>query len=352
MTYHEDIENRFAASLEKDKGTFAKPWLVSWAYQDKKTKLGLSYSSNLPQDFFGYNGPSDLLRWFDWIKRDKTVDYFDDDQVLPLVELSRAYDERITRSHSLSFDTADYTDTIGRYNAQDFLFQNFYPVPARYAVRRVLDFGAGYGRQANIWTQKHGDLVWVAMDAIPLSYCLQHLYYSQLPAPLKDYVIDPSSFDIGASPGIYHLPTWRHDLLPDSFFDMITCVQVLQEIDAKLLRFMLGVFHRTLKPGGFVYIRDHDLFWQPAHRLDLNRIMPRMGFELEFRPHVRNMDDIHGVPRIWRKQDPAVIEVRHPSTRSRVTQRIIDIDLRLGGGLTRVFKLLKKWKQARRQREA
>jgi hypothetical protein len=163
------------------------------------------------------------------------------------------------------------------------------------------------------------------MDAIPLPYCLQHLYYSQLLCVFNEYVNNTTAFEICDEPGAYHLPTWRYDLLPDSFFDMIICVQVLQELNPKLVRFMIDQFRRTLKPGGALYIRDHDLLWQPAHKIDLNRYLPKWGFRLEFRPHIIDGKDIHGLPRIWRKEHPEVLFRRTPFTGSGVIKGLRDI---------------------------
>jgi SAM-dependent methyltransferase len=142
------------------------------------------------------------------------------------------------------------------------------------------------------------------MDAIPLGYCLQHLYYSSLSPQLKDYVISPAEFAI-AGPGFYHLPTWRTDLLATSSFDMVICVQVLQELSPRLLEHMLAVFQRVLKPGGALYIRDHEN-WGAGHHRNVTALLSRLGFVLEFKPHVQDRRDIHGIPRLWRKRDREV----------------------------------------------
>jgi SAM-dependent methyltransferase len=284
--------------------------MVTWEYQDINVKRNQKYPDDLPNDFYQYNGPNEITKWFNWISHQKKPDYFRKAELSPLIELSKKYDYKLLDKFSLEFEKRKYEEFIGRYNAQDYLFQNGYRTPERYKINKILDFGAGYGRQSNIWTQKRKDIIFVGMDAIPLPYCLQHLYYSHLDFPYYEYVIKPSNFRIDKKSGIYHLPTWRCDLLPKSFFDMVICVQVLQELNIKLLKYVIDIIHNVLKPGGCLYIRDDDN-WKPTHRLNLNKYLPKKGFVLEYKPHLKHNIDIHGVPRIWRKIDPKVINSQY-----------------------------------------
>jgi SAM-dependent methyltransferase len=156
--------------------------------------------------------------------------------------------------------TGDYEFRhVDEYNAVDFLLQILYPVPERMRPKRVLDFGAGYGRQMNLWSGVH-DLSYVAVDAIELPYTLQSFYLSQFDLPVYEYV-NGWRGNVGGKPGIYHLPTWRIDLLPDAFFDLVICTQVLQEIPATMVQRSIQTFRRCLKTGGALYIRD--LGWLP-----------------------------------------------------------------------------------------
>ena len=43
-----------------------RPFLISWEHQEKGQKLGASYADDMPQDFWRYDGPPDLVRWFNW----------------------------------------------------------------------------------------------------------------------------------------------------------------------------------------------------------------------------------------------------------------------------------------------
>lgn len=247
------------------------------------------------------------MPWYNWQKVPKP-DYFDQDKVNELIEKSTAFDTKLLASQGLDFDFSNYDQCIARNNAQDFILANFYPMQSAENGLRVLDFGAGYGRQANLWTQEADeDLVFVAVDAIPKSYCLQHLYYSNTDRTFHDYAVERDNFKLDDNAkGIYHLPTWRFDLIPDNYFDKILVVQVLQELNEPLVKYVIGQFKRILKDTGILYIRDHMNAWRPTHKLDVDEHLASHGFTLEFKPHIVDKKDLHGIPRMWRKTNPEV----------------------------------------------
>ncbi|MEM8891023.1 MAG: methyltransferase domain-containing protein [Bacteroidota bacterium] len=337
MAYLENILNRFKEVYEKDKAKYIPRWVASWSYQDKKQT---KYEGDLPQDFYQFNGAEDFRKWFHWQFSVDRPDYFKDPRLEQWQELSRAFDQRIFANHNLEFpDVNTYDAVVGRNNAQDYLLTHLYPVPDRYQIKKVLDFGAGFGRQANLWTQLNDELVMVSMDAIPKSYCLQHFYYSQAEYPLYEYAEDPDNFSLNLDQkGIYHLPTWRLDLLPDNSFDMVLCVQVLPELGGKLVRHMIENFYRILKPGGALYLRDNDEAWKPANKMNLNHYLPDHGFDLEFRAHVVNKEDILGMPRIWRKKDPKVMASRVRTQKQKLRDLAWEADALSQGRLRKLYK--------------
>ena len=219
--------------------------------------------------------------------------------------MSLEHDRRILDEAGIDFDFTTYR-SVGRANAQDFVFQNLYPCPERQAISRVLDFGAGWGRQSNLWSQQRSEsLIMLAMEAVPQSYCVQNFYYAANDIPFQDYITFGELNISDDRPGIYHCPTWRWDLVPSNFFDLVICCQVLPELSPNLAHFAVQLFLQVLKPGGALYIRDHDQAFNPSG-IDLNAYLREQGFVLEFRPHVIDRDEIHGIPRIWRKPEPRV----------------------------------------------
>ncbi|MEM7369280.1 MAG: class I SAM-dependent methyltransferase [Bacteroidota bacterium] len=333
------ILETFQQVMTQDRDRYIKPWLVGWAYQDKKQTR---YSGNLPQDFYQYNGPEDLEKWFHWQISADRPSYFSPEKVSSLVDQSRAFDQALFDRLGLNFpEQQQYDRIIGSNNAQDYYLTHFYDVPERNQVKKVLDFGAGFGRQANLWSQKEEELLYIGMDAIPKSYCLQNLYYRSIDPNFREYVDQPAGFSVNLDqPGLYHLPTWRTDLIPDNSLDMVLCVQVLPELNGRLVRHMIDVFQRVLKPGGALYLRDHDQKWKPGYKFNLNHYLPQKGFALEFRPHIVDREDLAGVPRIWRKVDPRVQQSQEQTRKERMRQWVFELDALTNGKLRSIYKRL------------
>jgi len=187
---------------------------------------------------------------------------------------------------------------ISHYTAIDYKFQNI----TGKDISNILDFGSGIGRQAFHWCSQAG-INFVSVDATESLYLLQNKVYSLLfPDKLREYFYEPQRFlqdnFFASRDTLYHLPTWRLDLLPDKYFDMITCVQVLQEISKETLHYVLSQFRRIIKKGGFLYIRDNE-FWTPTHKIRVGRELFKQGWELVFRYTGEEGKDIEGVPRLW-----------------------------------------------------
>lgn len=187
------------------------------------------------------------------------------------------------------------------YNMTDWVLLHAYPRPLTDRLDRVLDFGAGFGRQAALWLSRQPSALYAAIDSIELPYLLQALYLEAGGGTVTEYLDDPDGFLLAGTEGAFHLPGWRHDLLPDGFFDAVLCVQVLPELNETILFHTLQVIRRVLRPGGVLYIRDHASAWHPGHQQDLDGLLPGLGFELEFAPRWRDRNDVHGLPRVYRR---------------------------------------------------
>ncbi|RMG39427.1 MAG: hypothetical protein D6719_13360, partial [Candidatus Dadabacteria bacterium] len=227
MRYVENIFELFKAAYDRDTPEYNKPWISSWPYQEHAGPKPENAEKNLPVDFFTFNGPKEFIPWFNWSLSPKP-DYFPSSLVEPLIQKSNDFDSKLLKTFGLQYDLEKHRDAIARNNAQDYILMNAYPMPGPQVGKRILDFGAGNGRQANLLSQLEDEqLVYIGVDAIPKSYCLQHLYYSVTDRPFYDYVVDPTSTVLDDnSRGIYHLPTWRFDLIPDNYVDKIVTVQV------------------------------------------------------------------------------------------------------------------------------
>ncbi len=338
ISYRQDILDLFKKTFDKDE-SFIDDWIVSWEYQEKRKKRKVNYGEGLPEEFYTYDNPSDIHQWVNWMLNVEKSNFLDNEQFRAWTDHCYKYDQKIFKNTNYETSEEIYRKGLGLYNAQDYFFANLIPYPGDNDSLKVLDFGAGFGRQSNLWTGYNKNTIYVGMDAIPKSYCLQHYYYASGGNLRQDYIVDPESFTLeNAESGIHHLPTWRWDLLPDGYFDKIILVQVLQEMNSKLARKMIKTFHRVLKPGGSLYIRDNDSQFRPAHRLDTNKLISDSGFTLEYRGHLQHKRDLHGIPRIWRKTDPEVLKSQEITMKQRANELMLDIDALTKGKLKKLVK--------------
>jgi len=297
--------DRFIQVLEKDRKSYNFPdWMASWSYQEFLTER----RGHADMDTGAFLGPANIKQWLDFTASGMSAyDYLSPERMAPVVQKSLNFDKAFLNAHGLEHDDQCLLK-VAAYNAEDYIFQNFYPVPERQKIKRILDFGGGYGRQINLWSGDENLEDFVMVDAIPNSYCMQSVYCRSSGLDVNEYLDAPDTMTIRPSsePTVHHLPTWRLDLLPDEYFDAITCIQVLTELNSSLCLYVLQQFHRVLRPGGMLYIRDHDSRFAP-NKISLPAVLPNFGFVLEFRPHGVDQKEIHGIPKIWRKLYPPAI---------------------------------------------
>lgn len=179
-------------------------------------------------------------------------------------------------------------------------------------VKTVLDFGSGYGRLGAVFAGPARGGNFIAVDCIEISYLLQNLFLS-LMAPGRfyeycDYAFERRDFFVNLDKEnlVYHLPSWRLDLVPDKKVDLVTSVFVLPEINQFALLDFIQQAKRIVRPGGYIYLRDHlyhkgDDGHQGAHRLDTSVLLEKAGFEQIYEGNYRDNEEIYGIPRIYKK---------------------------------------------------
>ena len=150
------LEERFKEALKRDSAR-APEWMVRWDYQRILKKRKRASLEGVVDDFFRFGGAGDLVKWMGWFREDYP-DFIADERIASLVKASLANDEAILAKLGLTADLSAYEKRVGINNAHDYLLPNCLPVPARNRIRTVLDFGAGYGRQANLWTTQGNDV--------------------------------------------------------------------------------------------------------------------------------------------------------------------------------------------------
>tara|TARA_B100000315_G_C14464017_1_gene535083 strand:- start:1 stop:1056 length:1056 start_codon:yes stop_codon:yes gene_type:complete len=272
----------------KREDKFIKPWI----------EKGRSYI-NFQETFYH------TLRWYKlWkIKNFNHLGWRLDDGIID--NIKQKFSLLIKYALELNGDKAssDYFKQydpciISRYTAIDYKFQNITGAD----INNVLDFGSGIGRQAFQWCSRP-NVNFFSIDVTESLYLLQNEVYNLLfPEKLREYFYDPQRFqkaDFYSGKGkLYHMPTWKMDLLPDNYFDLIVCVQVLQEINETTLSYALQQFRRIIKKNGLLFIRDKE-FWTPAHKVRVGRELLKQGWELSFKYAGDEGIDIEGVPRLW-----------------------------------------------------
>ena len=307
-----DAMSRFEDVAQRDKRQLELPdYLARWLFVERLHARGVrKYMS-----FDAYLGPSHIVNYFHWIMNARFNDFFDRDTIDDLVKISVRNDMAVLDCYGLTVPAHGLAN-VGRYNAQDFLYQRAYAVPDRLKVRTMLDFGAGHGRMANL-NLRHDDhsrriQAYIAVDGIAASYLTQSAYFRGLSLRVWDYFDhrdeDPTVEVIERAlqeNDVIHLPTWRLDLVPDGVVDMVNCVQVLKELPSALVVYAIRQFRRVTQKAGAIYLRDHLQFHNPNH-MPVDQILEAEGFRVEYAPQLIDRVETHGLPRIWRKLDPDI----------------------------------------------
>jgi len=162
----------------------------------------------------------------------------------------------------------------------------------------VVDFGPGAGRLSAQWTVQGA--TYIGVEGIPETYCIQKQFYSLVYDKFVDYLDKPDLKIKPDSKILYHIPSWRQELIPDKSVDLVSTVQVLGELRPEMLNFTVDQFARIIKPGGFLYIRDHGKRHNP-NKMNIPETVAARGFELLFEPDYTDLEDVHGIPKLWKR---------------------------------------------------
>ena len=158
--------------------------------------------------------------------------------------------------HELQFDLAETA-----FDWRTML--KFKSLPAR-----ILDFGAGGGRQCVSAFLCHPDNIYTAVDSVLASYVVQNLVYSFIDALRpKSRFVDFLDFETAclplprieeAEPGaLFHAPGWfEKDPLPSRFYDIIMACHVHNELSGSDFLRLMGAVEKCLADEGIFYVRS------------------------------------------------------------------------------------------------
>lgn len=308
----EEASRIFDETAKRDQAKLNYPdFLTRWLFVELLTARG----ARKEMSFDAFVGPQHIQRYFSWIMRTDFGTYFEEEQLAPLIQASIQNDRKVAEKYDLKIP-ADGMKNVALYNAQDYLLQRSYYVPARNKIRIMLDFGAGHGRMSNLNVASAPDIPavegYIAVDGISASYLTQASYFKALGLKVWEY-FDQHQDDLDSinmaeiveTHDVVHLPTWRMDLIPDGLVNFVNCVQVLKELPAELTAYAIREFGRVSADSGAFYVRDHPMYHNPNH-MPVDHLAEASGFRLEFHPQVIDRKEVHGVPRIYRKLDPSI----------------------------------------------
>lgn len=285
---------------------FLAGWLEGWVERNELSADSRKPWSVKGREFISFHETLyHALYWYQQFKSYKFKPFgFQIDQNV-IINIRNKFEKVIT--HALNGNReGSYNEYLEKYDlsplsiytAIDYKFQNITGA----GIHNILDFGSGIGRQAFQWCC-NGSTNFYSIDVIESLYLLQNKIYQILfPDKIIEYFLDPENFSkldfSNETNKLFHLPTWKIEILPDNYFDMIICVQVLQEISGRTLMYLLDEFRRIIKKNGFLYIRDNE-FWTPVHRIRIGRELLKQGWELVYRYPGQEGADICGIPRLW-----------------------------------------------------
>jgi SAM-dependent methyltransferase len=330
-------DNAFRAAFDRDRslGLLPDPAVADWRYI-RRTRHDVDQPLA-----FEYHGPEDLVHWiadrFDrldhggfegarsrsfWAGRPS---YLPGGEGL-LARSAAAHKRLIDALDGVEYE-ADLHHPQDIYNVQDF----HYCTALGSGIRSVLDYGAGYGRQAFLFaTELDGARAhYIAVDAIEQPYMVQRWVFEQLGLARWDYVDDPTptrrsvESALEGPSGTLHVPTWRLDLLPEESVDLVLFVWSLYEMSGEAARSALAGCARLVRPGGYVYIRDvpHSV----SYRFDPEQRLEQDGFELVYASQTIAGDELHGHQRLYRRlgahRRSRVVRTLRPGVRRRRATR-------------------------------
>ena len=269
-----------------------------------------TYREDVKSRMQNYTSKYDLLGWFGyWTEKERLMSPFKNTPKYGLYKKSSSINhETILKKIFSTYKTStpEIHSGYDEWNAIDahIIFSQCK------THETVLDYGAGYGRLGLILNTENKVKNYIAIDSVEMSYLLQNLtlsnykpdtFYEYFDYALERKEFLPLSDKRGA---IYHLPMWKWKLIPSASVDVACSVFVFPEINEFALKETIVQLKRTLKPGGYLYLRDHlyhtgEKNHFGGHRLDTEKLLESYGFKKIYQPEYKDNVEIYGTPRVY-----------------------------------------------------
>jgi len=291
-----------------------------WIFGDRATRIGCPFDwteNENKQTIVNLDGLLAVAFYFSmfYVKKETSPQVLipGHDEVKKL-----CYDE-MYRIHKHFFPFLPLNDTWSNYiesqamiRTQDYCFIKKHCTDLVKGAQH-LDIGPGLGSSA-IYSLNLLGADFYAVEAHPMSYSVQRnvlRYLSPSPGSYLD-AIECENFQMGTEEivtllkkgsgyRIKHAPSWKLPLIGSSSMDLLTATFVLNELNYAGILWMLSHASRTLKRGGYFYIRDSTILKPGMHSIDYDQELTTMGFEKVARLEYTNRLDHYGIPRVYRK---------------------------------------------------
>lgn len=205
------------------------------------------------------------------------------------------------------------TEWDGKYRDEYRIFDFFNAIDHHYIstllpqCQNFMDYGGGYGRQVFLPMKMMTSVKFFVTDVIERFYLMQTWTFSKLKYPFLEYMTrseirEEELLDFAETNEkcIAHIPTWRTDLIPKSWFDCIIFVWSINEMSNASALHALDTAIRVLKPGGYVYIRD-DCSME-INKIDVEKYLIDHHFDIVYNPRIEHMSEGIGVLRLFKKK--------------------------------------------------
>ena len=258
-----------------------------------------SYYIDIPNVWETYRAPEDLIDWFG-IHSTHVAQFAELTQNLGALspeEMNWAarYAAFFDMASKMLSTTGYRTDL--RYDIAETMSDwrnilRFKALPAK-----ILDFGAGCGRQGVAAFLRDGDNIYTAVDGTLAAYTVQNFVFGLIDAAtdgsatvdLLDFeaALKPMPRIADAAPGSrYHVPVWMIEkLLPERFYDIIIAAHVHNELSGYDFMRLVRCIDRGLADDGIAYVRSELYAIDPRdyfdtidlHALEIVPLLREMG---------------------------------------------------------------------------
>lgn len=229
------------------------------------------YYIDVLNDWESYRSPDELIYYLGIHKTHESQFPQIINDLGPLTPAERDWAKRYVRFYDrlARLLTTNDTRTPLQFDLAETIFDwrtilGFVDLPAR-----ILDYGAGCGRQCISAFLRHPGNIYAAVDSTLAAYTVQNMVFSFMdalgaPGRFVD-LLDAQTIGNKSRPSIaqaapgsrFHVPAWfETEPLPERFFDVILACHVHNELSGSDFRRLIAAVDKCLADDGIFYVRS------------------------------------------------------------------------------------------------